>query len=129
MVTLVTATRNVMCDALVDLIDVGVADAQGDCVFETSGDVEVALCLFSAPPAYGAAAAGVAEENAIADDSSAAGGLVEHANIRDRDNNSVMELTCTAPAGGGDIEITGGLTIGVGATVSVSDLSVTMPAS
>lgn len=129
MPTLETVARNAAVDGIVDLIDGGSADAQGDLVFETSGDVEVALCTFSAPPAYGAAAAGTAQENAIADDTSAAGGLVEHATVRDRDNIKIMELTCTAPAGGGDIEITGGLTIGVGATVSVSDLSVTMPAT
>lgn len=128
MPTLEVGARNAACDAIVDLIDVGSTDAGGDCVFETSADAEVASCLFSAP-AYGAAAAGVAQENAIADDTSAAGGLVEHATIQNRDNAKVMELTCTAPAGGGDIEITGGLTIGAGATVSVSDLSVTMPAS
>ncbi len=128
MPTLETTARNAMADALVDLIDVGATDAQGDLVFETAGDVEVALCTFS-NPAYGAAAAGVAQENAIADDTSAAGGIVEHATIRDRNNLKQLELTCTAPAGGGDIEITGGLTIGVGATVSVSDLSMTMPAT
>ncbi len=128
MPTLETAPRNAMCDALVDLVDIGATDLTGDCRFETSGDAEVAECQFS-DPAYGAAAAGVAEENAIADDTSALGGVVEHASIRDRNNLKIMELTCTAPAGGGDIEITGGLTIGAGATVSVSDLSITMPAT
>ena len=129
MPTLETNARNAAADGVVDLIDIGSTDAQGDLVFETSGDVEVALCTFSAPPAYGAAAAGVAQENPIADDTSAVGGLIEHATIRDRDNVKIMELTCSAPAGGGDVEITGGLTVGVGATVSVSDLSVTMPAT
>lgn len=128
MPTLETAPRNAMVDALVDLIDIGSTDLTGDCVFETSADAEVASCAFS-NPAYGAAAAGVAQENAIADDTSAVGGIVEHATIQDRNNLKIMELTCTAPAGGGDIEITGGLTIGAGATVSVSDLSVTMPAT
>ncbi len=125
MPTLETAPRNAMCDALVDLIDVS---PPGSLIFETSADVEVATCVFG-NPAYGAAAAGVAQENAIADDTSATGGLVEHASVKDGAALKIMELTCTAPAGGGDIEITGGLTIGVGATVSVSDLSITMPAS
>lgn len=126
MPTLEAAARNAACDAIVDLIDAGAG--AGNLIFETSGDVEVATCAFS-DPAYGAAAAGVAQENAISDDASATGGIVEHASIKDSDANKIMELTCTAPAGGGDIEITGGLTIGAGATVSVSDLSMTMPAS
>ena len=126
MPTLETAPRNAMVDALVDLIDAGAG--AGNLIFETSGDVEVATCPFS-DPAYGAAAGGIAQENAITDDASATGGVVEHASVKDSNSLKIMELTCTAPAGGGDIEITGGLTIGAGATVSVSDLSVTMPAT
>ena len=126
MPTLETAARNAMCDALVDLIDAGAG--AGDLIFETSANAEVATCPFS-DPAYGAASGGVAQENAISSDTNAIGGLIEHASIKDSNVVKVMELTCTAPAGGGDIEITGGLTIGAGATVSVSDLSVTMPAT
>lgn len=123
-----TAARNTLCDAAVDLIDVGTTDATGDLVFETAGDVEVAALTF-ANPAYGAAAAGVAQENAIASDASAAGGTIAQASIFNRDNTKVYELTVTAPLGGGEIEMTGGLVIGAGATVSCSDLPFTMPAS
>ena len=126
MPTLETAARNAMCDALVDLIDAGAG--AGDLIFETSANSEVVTCPFS-DPAYGAASGGVAQENAISSDTNATGGLIKHASIKDSNVVKVMELTCTAPAGGGDIEITGGLTIGAGATVSVSDLSVTMPAT
>ena len=40
--TLSTAGRNAACDAIVDLIDVGSTDANGDLVIQTSGDAEVA---------------------------------------------------------------------------------------
>lgn len=124
MPTLETATRNAACDAIVDLVDGGTG--AGDLVYETSGDVEVATCPFSAT-AFGAAASGTATANAITDDSSATGGVVEHASIKDGDATKILELTCTAAAGGGDIEITGGLTIGAGATVSTSSLTITVP--
>ena len=126
MPTLETTARDAAVDAIVDLFDAGTGAAT--LIFETSGDVEVATCTFS-NPAYGASASGTAQENAITSDSDATGGVVEHASIKDSNVLKQVELTCTAPAGGGDIEITGGLTIGAGATVSCSDLSFTMPAS
>ena len=115
-----------MANALVDLFDAGAGAAT--LVFETSVDAEVATLTFS-DPAYGAAASGVAQENSITSDTSATGGVVAQASIFDSDATKYIEMTCTAASGGGDIEITGGLTIGAGATVSCSDLSMTMPAS
>ena len=126
MPTLETSARNAAANGIADLVDAGAG--AGTLQYETSGDVEVATCTFS-DPAYGDAAAGVAQENAISDDTDATGGTVAQASIYDSNSAKVMELTCTAPAGGGDIEITGGLVIGAGATLSTSDLSITMPAS
>jgi hypothetical protein len=126
MPTLETTARNAMVNGLVDLFDAGAGAAS--LIFETSGDAEVATLPFS-DPAYGAAASGAAQENAITSDTSATGGIVEHASIEDSNGLKQIELTCTAASGGGDIEITGGLTIGAGATVACSDLSMTMPAS
>jgi hypothetical protein len=126
MPTLEDTARNAAVNSIVDLIDAGAG--AGTLIFETSGDAEVATLTFS-DPAYGAASSGTAQENAITSDTSATGGVVEHASIKDSNALKQLELTCTAPSGGGDIEITGGLTIGAGATVSCSDLSVTMPAT
>lgn len=125
MPTLETNARNAACDAIVDLIDGGVG--AGDLIFETSGDVEVATCPFSAT-AFGASAVGVATAAAITADSSATGGTVAQASIFDGDATKIMELTVTAPAGGGDIELSS-LTVGAGDTVTVSSLTVTVPAS
>lgn len=126
MPTLETSARNAAVNGIVDLIDAGAG--AGTLVFETSVDGEVATLTFS-DPAYGDAATGTAQENSITSDTSATGGTVEHASCYDSNSAKVIEYTCTAAAGGGDIEITGGLVIGAGATVSCSDLSVTMPAS
>lgn len=126
MPTLEAAARNAACNAVVDLIDAGVA--AGTLVYETSGDVEVATCTFS-DPAFGDAASGTATASAITDDSSATGGTVAQASAYDSNSNKVIEFTVTAVGGGGDIEMSGGLVIGAGATVSTSSLTVTMPAS
>ena len=126
MPTLETAARNAACNAVVDLIDAGAG--AGTLRYETSGDVEVATCTFS-DPAFGAAAAGVATASAISDDTSATGGVIAQASAYDSDSTKVLEFTVTATSGGGDIEMAGGLTVGAGATVSTSSLTVTMPAS
>jgi len=65
--TISTAARNAACDAIVDLLDVGSADANGDLVIQTSGDVEVATLALS-NPAFGDAVGGVATANTISDD-------------------------------------------------------------
>lgn len=127
--SIATSVRNAMCDAAVDLIDGGTTDATGDIQLTTSGDVEVALLTF-ANPAFGAASTGVATANSITDDTSATGGSLSSGKIklRDRDNNVLWVGTVTATSGGGDLEISS-LTVGAGDTVSISSMTVTMPAS
>lgn len=115
--------RNAACDAIVDLIDAGAA--AGTLVFQTSADVEVATLTFS-DPAFGGAAAGVATANAITADTDATGGTVAQASAFDSDGNKVVEFT--VGTSGADINLSS-LTIGAGDTVSVSSLTVTVPAS
>jgi hypothetical protein len=117
----VTAARNGMADYVVDLIDVGATDLNGDLVFMTSGDVEVATLAMS-NPAFGAAAAGTATAAAISDDSSATGGTVALFKIQDRNNAEVFRGTVTATGGGGDIELSS-VSIGAGSTVSMTSLT------
>lgn len=122
MATLTTEGRNLACDAVVDVLDTGFV------VFETSGSVEVATCTFGAT-AFGASAAGVATANAITADSSATGGTIDHAEVQKSDNSEIFDpLTCTVTGGGGDIQLSS-LVIGAGDTVSITSMTVTMPAS
>lgn len=100
----------------------------GTMVYETVGDVAVATLGFSAT-AYAGAVAGVAQENAISSDADAAGGVVDHVSFYTSGAAKISEATVSAPSGGGEVEITGGLTIGAGAVVSCSDLPITQPAS
>lgn len=123
MPTLETSARNAACNAIVDLIDAG-ADA-GTLVFQTSGDAEVATLTFS-DPAFGSAASGVATAGAITSDTSATGGTVAQASAFDSNAAKVIEFTVSTS--GADINLSS-LTIGAGDTVSMSSLTVTMPAS
>jgi hypothetical protein len=118
-----TAIRSVLADALVDAVDGGSGDANGDLVFMTSGDVEVATLAF-ANPAFGAASSGVATANAIADDTNATGGTVELFKIQNLANTEVVRGSVTATSGGGDIELSS-VVVGVGDTVSISSLTYT----
>lgn len=119
--TLETLARNAAANGIVDLLD------GGNIRFETAANGEVATCTFGTP-AFGAAAAGVATANAITDDSSAAGGTIDHAKLRQSDTTLVATLTCTTVGGGGDFELTS-LVIGAGDTVTVSSFTITQPAS
>lgn len=123
MSTLETSTRNAACDAIVDLIDAGAG--AGTLVFETGADVEVATLTFS-DPSFGGAVAGVATANAITSDTNATGGTIAQASAYDSNSNKIMEFT--VGTSGADINLSS-LTIGAGDTVSVSSLTITVPAS
>lgn len=123
MATLETSARNAACNAIVDLIDAGAG--AGTLVFQTSGDVEVATLTFS-DPAFGNAVSGVATASAITSDTSATGGTIAQASFFDSSANKVLECTCGTS--GAEINLSS-LTIGAGDTVSVSSLTVTVPAS
>jgi hypothetical protein len=124
-VTLTAGARNAACDAVVDLIDVGSADANGDLVIMTSGDAEVAT-LACSNPAFGAAATGVATADTISDDTNATGGTAALFKFQNRDNAEVFRGS--VGTSGEDLNLSS-VTIGAGDTVSVSSFTVTMPAS
>ena len=125
MATHPTAVQNGIADYVVDLVDTGSTDAQGDLVFMTVGSVEVAT-LSMANPAFGSAAAGVATAGTIANDSAATGGTIDKFKLVDRDNGTVVEGSCSLVAGGGEMELTS-LVIAPGEQVSVSSLTYTAP--
>lgn len=124
-VTLTSATRSAACDAIVDRIDQGTTDANGDLVIMATADAEVAT-LAMANPAFGAAAAGVATANAIADDTNATGGTAIAFKLQDRDNVEV--LRGDAATSGASLNMSS-TTVGAGDTVSVGSMTVTVPAS
>lgn len=120
-ITHATAVRNGLADYIDDQVNVGTNP--GTLVFQTSGDVEVATCTFSAT-AFGAATNGVITANAISDDINATGGTVTKFRIYNGDITpaEVLSGTVTATGGGGDIELSS-TTIGAGDTVSITSLT------
>ena len=123
-VTHPSATRNALADAAVDRIDAGAG--AGTLEFQTAGSVEVATLTFS-DPAFGNAAAGVATANAITSDSSATGGTITKAVIKDSTGTEVFTCSVTATGGGGDITLSS-VVVSAGQTVSLSSLTYTAPA-
>lgn len=122
MAILETAARNAACNSVVDLVDAG--SANGALIFRTAASAEVAALEFS-DPAFGNAATGVATASAISPDTSATGGTTDRATFEDSDENVV--LTASVGTSGEDINLSS-TTIGPGDTVSMSSLTVTMPA-
>lgn len=117
-----TAARNAACNAVVDLIDAGAS--AGALVFRTSGDSEVATLPFS-DPAFGNASTGVATASAITSDTSATGGTTDRATLEDSDANQYIEASVSTS--GADINLSS-VVIGAGDTVSMTSLTVTVPA-
>lgn len=126
MPTLSTAARNAACNAIVDLLDAGTTVTYPYVKFEASNHAEVALCNFTGATAFGSANTGVATAGTIGDDTSAAGGTVAHVGLYDQDNTEI--ITCTiATTSSADFQLAS-LTVGVGDTIGVSSLTVTVPA-
>jgi len=123
--TLAVGGRNAAADAIVDLIDIGTADANGDLVIWTVGDAEVATLAMS-NPAFGDAAVGVATAAAISDDASATGGLADYFTLQNRDNAEVIRGDCGTS--GAELNLSS-LTIGALDVVTVSALTLTVPAT
>jgi hypothetical protein len=122
-VTHSTAARNAATDAVTALIG-----ASGRLKFHITGSTveapsaTVANLALSAT-AFGASAAGVATANAIAADTNAAGGTVAFASLQTSGGAAVIH--CAVAASGSDINMTNGLVVTAGDTVSCSSLTYT----
>lgn len=103
--THIVAARNAATDAVVDRVDLGAANPQARIAFRSAVPADVVVCDMAAPPAFGAAAAGIAAAAAIAQGVAGAPGTVNSFQIRDRDNNAIISGTVSAVGGGGDVEI------------------------
>lgn len=123
--TISTALRNTMCDAFVDSLD----DGAGAALLEihTAAFATLLATLTFSDPAYGAASSGVAQENAITDDSSAdATGTAAVLRVTTSDPTTLFEGTVSTS--GADINFNSVAFVS-GDTVSVSDLPATFPAA
>jgi hypothetical protein len=122
--THVVAIRNALADLVVDAVDAGTTDPNGDIQIAILADfVTILATLEFANPAFGAAAAGVATANAIAPDTNAAGtGSAGFFRLRDRDNAEVLRGTVTVTGDGGDLQLSS-IVINPADTVSITSMT------
>jgi hypothetical protein len=123
-VTHSTAARNAATDAVTALIG-----ANGRLAFRLTGTVSapgtvVALLPLSAT-AFGASATGTATANAITSDTNATGNASAVATATLQTNAGTVVIHCAVAASGSDINMTNGLTVAAGDTVSCSSLTYT----
>ena len=99
MVTLSTAARNAMADALVDLVDVG-AGSNGTLQIGTTGFATVLVTFDFDATAFGAAASGVATAASLPISATAAAtGTAAEYRVRDADGTTVWSGTDVGTSG------------------------------
>ena len=121
-VTHSTAAQNAATDAVTALIG-----ASGNLVFRLSGTIgspgtAVATLPLSAT-AFGAASSGVATANAITSDTNATGNASAVANASLQTSGATLVIHCAVAASASDINLSNGLTVAAGDTVSCSSLT------
>lgn len=128
-VTHSTTARDAATDAVVDLLD----GAGSKLVFRLAGSLgspgtAVATLTF-ATPAFGASSSGTATAGTIASDTNATGNASAVATATLQTSADTIHLHCAVAASGSDIDMTNGLTVATGDTVSCSSLTYTALAS
>ena len=119
-----TSARNAATDAVTALIG-----ASGKLKFRIAGTIgspgaAVATLNLSAT-AFGASASGTATSNTISPDTNAAGNASPIANASLETSGGTLVIHCAVAASGSDINLSGGLVIANGDTVSCSPLTYT----
>lgn len=123
-VTHSTAARNAATDAVTALIG-----ASGKLAFRLSGTVSapgtVVATLSLSATAFAAASSGTATANTITSDTNAAGNASPVATATLQTSAGVVVIHCAVAASASDINMTNGLTVAAGDTVSCSSLTYT----
>ena len=124
-VTHSTAARNAATDSVTALIG-----ASGNLVFRITGSTvaspsAAAATLPLSATAFVASATGTATANAITSDTNAAGNVSPVAFATLQTSGGTVVIQCAVAASASDINMTGGLTVASGDTVSCSSLTYT----
>jgi hypothetical protein len=125
-VTHSTASRNLATDAVVDQLD----GAGSKLVFRLAGGsvgspATAVSTLTFATPAFGASSSGTATAGTIASDTNATGNASPVATATLETSGGTVAIHCAVAASGSDINMTNGLTVASGDTVSCSSLTYT----
>ena len=123
-VTHSTAARNAATDAVTALIS-----TSGKLAFRLSGTVSapgtVVATLSLSATAFAASSTGTATANAISADTNATGNASPVATATLQTSAGTVVIHCAVAASGSDINMTNGLTVAAGDTVSCSSLTYT----
>jgi hypothetical protein len=115
-------------DAVADLVD-STLSTTAKLKFRLTGTAgspgTAAATLSFGNPAFGASSSGVITANAITSDTNATGNASPVATATLETGGGTVVVHCAVAASGSDINMTGGLTIGAGDTVSCSSLTYT----
>jgi hypothetical protein len=128
-VTHITALRTTLATAVRDAIDGG--PGAGKLVFRLSGTVSApgtAVATLTLSDPCGTVSNGVLTFSAITSDTNATGNASPVAAATLQTSADSVQVHCAVAASASDINMTGGLTIGAGDTVSCSSLTYTAPA-
>jgi hypothetical protein len=121
-VTHTTAARNAATDAVTALIG-----ASGNLVFRLTGTVGSPGTAVATLPlsvdAFGDSSSGTATANAITSDTNATGNASPVATASLQTSGGTLVIHCAVAASASDINLTNGLTIAAGDTVSCSSLT------
>lgn len=117
--------KNAATNAVVDLLDA----AGSKLVFRVGGTLgapgTAAATLTFATPAFGASSAGTATAGAITSDTNATGNGSAVSKASLETSGGTIHIYCDVAAAASDINMTNGLTIAAGDTVSCSSLTYT----
>lgn len=120
-----TTARDAATNAVVDLLD----PASSRLVFRVGGTLgspgAAAATLTFSTPAFGASSSGTATANAITSDTNAAGNASPVSKFSLQTSGGTIHVYGDVAASGSDINLTNGLTIASGDTVSCSSLTYT----
>ena len=120
--TLATTMR----DAIADAVDTRIG-AAATLELQDSGNTEIAT-LTLGNPAFGASSTGVITLSGVPlSDTNATGGTM--AKFQIKSGGTTVEISGTVSTSGADINFAGGLTVGVGDTVTLTSFTITCPAS
>lgn len=124
-VTHSTASRDLATNAVVDQLDA----AASKLVFRVGGTVSAAgtavATLTFATPAFGASSTGTATAGAIASDTNATGNASAVSKASLETTGGTIAIYCDVAASASDINMSNGLTVAAGDTVSCSSLTYT----
>lgn len=125
MATLPNASRQVLCDALVDLVDGGTG--AGYMEFQTAANGALVQITFSDPAFGNASATGVATMASAPKSGTATGtGTIDHGHFFDSAATEVLQFT--VGTSGAEVNLSS-LSINTSDNLEISSLTVTQPAS